>query len=246
MQSAEPPLRTPHAAALRGPVRVFGALGLALAAALALLARGLADGAAAAAPVLGFALAGGLVLCAFVRGWTPARVGPANAVTLLRLALVSLFLAPAVAPALTLGASGWTLFALAVLTLALDGIDGLLARRSGLACPWGARFDMEVDALFGLILSVIAWRSGAAGPWVILLGAMRYGFLAVGTALPWLAAPLPERWRRKAICVVQIGTLAVLLAPALAPPWSSAVALVALGLLLWSFAIDILWLARRA
>ena len=42
---------------------------------------------------------------------------------------------------------------------ALDGVDGWLARRSGIASAFGARFDMEIDALLILVLAVLAWRS---------------------------------------------------------------------------------------
>jgi len=66
-----------------------------------------------------------------------------------------------------------------------------------------------------------------------------------GALVPWLRAPLPERFRRKAICVVQLGALIVLQAPVVAAPWSDALAAAVCGLVLWSFAIDILWLHRR-
>ncbi|MDO6584022.1 CDP-alcohol phosphatidyltransferase family protein [Salipiger sp. 1_MG-2023] len=228
----------------RGPAGAFAGAALAMALGVALVAGLIADGRAAALPVLGFVLAACGAWAAFAQGWTAARLGPANAVTMARLALVSLLLAPLVSPGLTTGASGWALFALALSCLALDGLDGALARRSGLAGPWGARFDMEVDSAFGLILAAVAWRSGAAGPWVLLLGSMRYVFLLAMLVWPWLGAPLPERLRRKVICVVQIAALALLLMP-IASAWTSAAALIALGLLAGSFAADILWLARR-
>jgi len=154
-------------------------------------------------------------------------------------------LVPLLRPELTEGATGWAIFALALATLALDGLDGPLARRAGLAGPWGARFDMEVDAVFALLLSAVVWQSGAAGPWVLLLGGMRYLFVLAAFALPWLAAPLPQRFRRKLVCVIQIGALVVLLAPVVMPPVSVGLALVALALLTWSFAADVLWLARQ-
>lgn len=103
---------------------------------------------------------------------------------------------------------------------------------------------MEVDAAFGLVLAAVAWRSGAAGPWVLLLGSLRYFFVLATLVWPWLGAPLPERLRRKTICVVQIAMLALLLMP-IAGAWTSGAALIALGLLAGSFAADILWLARR-
>ena len=123
--------------------------------------------------------------------------------------------------------------------------SGPLARRSGLAGPWGARFDMEVDSIFALLLAGVVWRSGAAGSWVLLLGSLRYVFVAASWALPWLDRPLPQRFRRKLVCVVQIGTLVALIAPIVQPPYSWIAAAVALALLAWSFAVDVIWLARR-
>jgi phosphatidylglycerophosphate synthase len=196
-------------------------------------------------PVLGFVLGSGAVAVLLWRHWSGSRLGAANALTLMRLALAALMLLPIARPDMTQGATGWAIFALALMTLALDGLDGPLARRSGLAGPWGARFDMEVDAVFGLLLALVVWRSGAAGVWVLLLGGMRYLFVLASFALPWLAQPLPQRFRRKLVCVLQIGALVVMLAPLFTPPLSQWIALVALGLLTWSFALDVIWLARR-
>ncbi|MAU43487.1 MAG: hypothetical protein CMP09_01320 [Yangia sp.] len=222
---------------------------------LALLAMGLAlalyglswwlAGAAMLLPVLGFGLGAGVSGHFLLRLWHAPRLGYANALTLGRLALAALMLVPLARPGLTEGASGWGFFCVALVTLALDGVDGPLARRSGLAGPWGARFDMEVDSVFALLLSAVAWRSGAAGGWVLLLGSLRYLFVAASLLWPWLDAPLPQRFRRKLVCVVQIAVLAGLLAPVAVPPWSEVAALLALALLAWSFALDVLWLARR-
>ncbi|MBN9675284.1 CDP-alcohol phosphatidyltransferase family protein [Salipiger bermudensis] len=196
-------------------------------------------------PVLGFGLGAGVVALCLQRHWRAPRLGYANALTLGRLALAALMLVPLLRPELTEGRTGWAIFALALGTLALDGLDGPLARRAGLAGPWGARFDMEVDAVFALLLSAVVWQSGAAGPWVLLLGGMRYLFVLASYPLPWLAAPLPQRFRRKLVCVIQIGALVVLLAPVVMPPVSVVLALIALALLTWSFAADVLWLTRH-
>ncbi|MBF9036216.1 hypothetical protein HKCCE2091_18380 [Rhodobacterales bacterium HKCCE2091] len=196
-------------------------------------------------PAAGFALAAGVSVGALRLGWTAERLGPANALTFVRLALASLLLAPCARPDLLAGTTGWAIFALALVTLALDGVDGPLARRTGLAGRWGARFDMEVDAVFALLLAVVAWRSGTAGAWILLLGGMRYLFVLATLVIPWLAAPLPDRFRRKLVCVIQIGTLVALLAPVVGPPLSSLAAVAALLLLVWSFAVDVVDLAKR-
>ncbi len=73
----------------------------------------------------------------------------------------------------------------------LDAVDGRVARRTGTASAFGARFDMEVDAFLILVLSVyvarVGRRVGAA------IGAARYAFVAAGWLLPWLRGPLPPR-----------------------------------------------------
>lgn len=183
-----------------------------------------------------------------VRLYYPFAVfGAANVITLLRLGLVTIlagFLVPA-AP-LSEPASAWLALVVAALALALDGIDGRIARWTGLTSPFGARFDMEVDAALIMVLGLLAWQAEKAGIWVLALGLIRYGFRLAGMVLPWLSARLPESIRRKTVCVVQVAVLTLLLAPPLAPPVSEVLALLALTLLIWSFATDIRWLRRNA
>ncbi len=185
-----------------------------------------------------------------VGGRAPGEGGQAfalcNRVTLLRAALASLlcgFLA--VPAALAQPAIGWGLLAVAVSALALDGIDGWLARARDEASSFGARFDMEVDAALIMVLAALAWASGKAGAWVLALGLIRYGFVAASALWPWLTRPLPPSLRRKAVCVLQVAVLAALLAPVVQPPLSEGLAALALGVLTWSFAVDVRWLWRQ-
>lgn len=165
-------------------------------------------------------------------------IGLANLITAFRLVLVLALWA------LWTGAP-WSSVIVATVGALLDAIDGPLARRRGEATRLGARFDMEVDAFLIVTLSVLGWQLGKAGPWVLLSGAMRYVFVGAGWVWPWLAAELPESYRRKTVCVVQIVTLIVSLAPLVTPPLSAAVAGAGLLLLVWSFAVDVAWLYRR-
>ncbi len=171
------------------------------------------------------------------------RVGSANLVTGGRALLVALLAAAALEPAGV--AAGWWLIGTAAVAASLDLADGWLARRSGLASAFGARFDMEVDALLVLVLSALVWRQGKAGAWVLASGAMRYVFVAAALLWPWLNRPLPPNRRRQAVCVVQIGALIAALAPTVDVPVSVALAAVSLALLTWSFAVDVAWLAAR-
>ncbi|MCL3883236.1 CDP-alcohol phosphatidyltransferase family protein [Marivita sp. GX14005] len=190
----------------------------------------------------GFALGAALTWHGLHRGYPHARLGGGNLVTFARLAMTSALIAPMLAG---VGAS-WPVFALAVIALSLDGVDGWLARRQGLVSRFGARFDMEVDSALALVLALNAFTGGAAGWAVLVLGLPRYLFIAAGAVLPWMRRDLPERFSRKAICVAQLGALIALQAPilpqALAWALESAVALA----LLLSFGRDILWLWRRA
>ena len=175
-----------------------------------------------------------------------ARFGTANAITLARAAGTALLAAVALEPRLIAGAAGWLAVAGAALLLALDGIDGWLARRQRLASEFGSRFDMEVDALLILVLAALALGLGKAGPWVLGLGVMRYAFVLAGWLVPALRAELPPSRRRKAVCVLQVATLGLLMLPGLDPPASTTLAALAFAALAWSFATDIRWLLRHA
>jgi phosphatidylglycerophosphate synthase len=140
----------------------------------------------------------------------------------------------------------WTACALAMLAEGLDGVDGWLARRGGWASPFGARFDMETDALLIAVLALLVWSLGKAGVWVLAAGLMRYAFVAAVYPFPWMARPLPPSRRRQAVCVVQVLTLTLALMPILAPATSAALAAAGLVILIYSFVVDIHWLARHA
>ena len=171
------------------------------------------------------------------------RFGPANHVTTIRATLVALVAGVIGHPA-TPGAL-WAVVGLTAVMGALDGLDGWLARRTRMVSAFGARFDMETDALLILILSVLVWQHEKAGAWVLLCGLMRYGFVAAGWRLSWLAQPLPSTWRGKAVAVGQVIGLSVALAPVVPASPSAVVAGATLAALAWSFAIDIRWLSRR-
>ena len=125
-----------------------------------------------------------------------------------------------------------------LLATALDGVDGWLARRQRIASDFGARFDMEIDALLILVLAILVSQFEKAGAWVIVSGLLRYIFVAAGWYWPWLRAPLPPSRRRQAICVVQILALTLAILPAVEPPLSTMFAAVALASLAYSFLVD--------
>ena len=172
------------------------------------------------------------------------RLGLANVITSFRAGLTAL-IAAALVEAQHLGPGGdesltWALIAVVVVTLLLDGVDGFAARRQGTHSNFGKRFDMEVDALMVLVLSLLAFASGKAAWFVILVGTMRYGYLAVHTMLPHLPKALKPSFARKAICVAQVVGLCLVMTPPIGPHLSNAIALAALVLLTASFGRDLL------
>ncbi len=188
-----------------------------------------------------------LAIPALERHHAHSRFGLANTITYLRLGGVALFAGLAAEPSiLTLDPLAWLMVFGAAVLLTLDGFDGWSARRQGLASEFGARFDMEVDAAFILVLSVMALSLGKVGAWVLGLGLMRYAFVIAGEFAPVLKAPLPPSTRRKTVCVVQIIALTMLLVPQVNSDLANAIAGGALLALTWSFAVDVVWLLRSS
>ena len=137
------------------------------------------------------------------------------------------------------------LMSLTALALALDAVDGWVARRTRTSATLGAQFDGEVDAFLILVLSVYVARS--AGVWVLAIGAARYAFLAGEWRVPWMRAPLPPRFWRKVVAATEGIVLAVAAAHVLPMPLARGVLVAALILLAESFGRDVWWLwSRRA
>jgi len=186
------------------------------------------------------------VAVAVYRFWAARRggFGWPNRVTLARAVLVAV-LAGVLALPETVHRHGNVLAALAVAALALDGLDGWIARLLDGATRFGARFDMEVDALLILVLSIAVVLADRAGPWVLAIGGMRYAFVAAGRAWPWLRRELPPTRWRKCVCVVQGFVLAAALVPGMPPVLAQALLALALVALAHSFSRDALWLWHR-
>lgn len=177
-----------------------------------------------------------------LRAREAAVFGWANTATALRSTLVGL-VTGIVATSFTEPISVALLVGLSAPALALDAVDGWLARRTASVSELGARFDLEVDAFLLLVLSVYVARE--LGWWVIVIGMLRYAFVAAGWVLPWMGRTLPPRYWRKVVTAVA-GIALVIAASAVLPTWGSVVVvLVALALLLESFGRDVIWLARR-
>lgn len=127
--------------------------------------------------------------------------GPANRVTLVRVVLTLVVLGLGVATEVGGDLARVPIASLALLAIALDGLDGLVARRTRTVSETGARFDSEADALLILVLSTLL--VAPLGWWVLLAGLARYLLLAAQWVWPWLTGPLPVRRWRRAVAVLQ-------------------------------------------
>jgi len=176
------------------------------------------------------------------------RFGVANIVTTIRAAITAalggLVLASSQFGPASSDGSLWLAGLVIAFALALDGVDGYLARRTGTASRFGARFDMEVDALLILFLSLAAFLLDKAGIWVLLIGLMRYVYVTVQRIFPALQRELSPSMRRKAICVIQGVVLCLMLIPVVMPPVSTGLAVGALASLVYSFAVDVIFLLQ--
>src|SRR5262245_24999433 len=171
-----------------------------------------------------------------------ARLGPAGWVTLTRASL-AVGVAALTASSFQRDLPVATFVTLSSLALALDFVDGRVARRTNTTSALGARMDGEVDAFLLLALSVAV--APEAGVWVLAIGAMRYAFLAAGWVFAWMRAPLPRRDWRKVVTAVQGITLTVAAAGVLPLSVTRAALAVALALLSESFGRDVWWLWRH-
>jgi phosphatidylglycerophosphate synthase len=185
---------------------------------------------------------GVIMNAALARGilrYRPDRLGPADWVTLAR-ATLAVGVAALVADSFDEPAQVTMVVTLSAVALALDAVDGWVARRSKTASKLGARFDGEVDAFLILVLSVYLARS--SGAWVLAIGAARYAFLAAGWLLPWMREPLPPRYWRKVVAATQGVVLTVAAAEVLPLALTQAALVGALALLGESFGRDVWWL----
>ena len=210
---------------------------------LALLGTAIGMGPAGWLTGLAFAIATWAVLSKALHRSKTRSFGPANRVTLGRAILVGGVTA-LVADSFESSPPVTLLVGLTAVALILDGVDGKVARRTNTSTALGARFDMEVDAFLILVLSV--YVATQMGPWVLLIGGMRYAFVAAARVWLWLNAPLPPSTARKTVAATQ-GILLLLAGADLLPHAANiGVVALALGTLVWSFGRDILWLWRTS
>lgn len=140
--------------------------------------------------------------------YTPGgSFGGANVVTVVRLAgVVAFTVVGHEAPVAVI-------VPLAIVLMLLDGIDGALARRLGTESPFGAHFDVEVDALLVLALGVTLWQRDRLGPWALWPGSLRYLYVLVRALFPAPEPPQRSRFGRFAFGGVFTGLLVAFCMP---------------------------------
>jgi len=132
---------------------------------------------------------------------------------------------------------------LAVLVLAVTAVGGWVTRRAGSPAEFDARFAVEVDTFFVLALS--AFVATRLGGWVLLIGVLRYAFVAATRVLPWLRVPLPASTVRRTVGAAQGTVLTAAAAGVLPQPVAVVLTGLALAALAGSFGRDVLWLYRN-
>jgi phosphatidylglycerophosphate synthase len=182
---------------------------------------------------LGYAL---VLTALLIRGSSGVSlpVGPADWVTLVRAVLTG-GVAGLVTQSLSAPIHVAELTLLSTVAIALDGVDGWVARRSGTASTAGARFDMEVDAALLLLLSVyVAHTTGTW--WALSIGAARYLFATARFFLPGLRGSASPRYWRKIVAAIQAIVLTVVASGSIPPAVATSALAIAATLLLESFA----------
>jgi phosphatidylglycerophosphate synthase len=212
---------------------------------LASLAVWAGAGALGIAVAVAYALGLHLLLTTGMRRAGLTRLGPANAVTLARAVLIGGVTA-LIVTSFSHPVNHPLLITLIGVALALDFVDGQVARRTGSVTELGARFDMEADSFLALMLSVLVAEQ--FGWWALALGVYRYLFVAASWLAPWLNGALPPKYSRKVVAAFQGVTLVVVAADLLPAAVNLTALAAAFAAVNWSFGRDILglWRAERA
>jgi phosphatidylglycerophosphate synthase len=139
--------------------------------------------------------------------------GPANMITAVRVVMIaSLAALPAEAPTPW---AGIIVFA----TFVLDGVDGALARRSGITSAFGSQFDQEADAFTVAAATLLAFLCELIPVWFIVPGLLRYTYVLAVWILGAPREAARSRWGRWAYSAFVTGLIALLTLPATWTQW---------------------------
>jgi phosphatidylglycerophosphate synthase len=183
-------------------------------------------------------LIGAVSLCALLglgRGrYTPGGAfGAANAVTLLRLLLIVCL--AVIGREVPGHVAALIMFAI----FALDGLDGWLARSRQLASAFGARFDMECDALLVLVGSLLLYLRGRLPAFILVPGALRYAYVLAISWLPGRGREQPRSLIGRHVFALMVLSMCASLWPF--EPWHRPLALLTTLLIAYSFGRSVYW-----
>jgi phosphatidylglycerophosphate synthase len=171
------------------------------------------------------------------RSSLPGGVGWADALTGVRLALLSL-----VAASMPEAPAAWTLAALAA-NVVLDALDGFVARKLGDSTAFGAVFDREVDAFFVLVAYLHFRLDGWIGAAVLFAGLLPYAYRLFAAVGP---VPVAAGHKERAAAAMAGLNFLLLLAAMAAPDYSSRILIASVAVVCASFAGSFMGLYRHA
>ena len=156
------------------------------------------------------AIAGGSILGLLIRfrgSYTPNKgFGAGNILTLIRVTLALVLMAKNdLSLALTAAAI--------MIALLSDGLDGWIARKSGMASPFGEVFDQESDALLFLAICLLLIEDRQVGLWILLPASYRYLFILFCRSIKPTEKAIQGTWVTRAIGITSVMALAICLAP---------------------------------
>lgn len=163
--------------------------------------------------------------------------GYANQLTVLRLGL--LLTAAALMSELP---SRW-LWLLLAANVAVDVLDGYVARRTNQASPFGAVLDREVDAVFVLVVYLYLHVVAGLAAWVLIPGLLPYLYRL--STLARRDRPAPEQREKLAPFLAGANFVVLLVAVAAAPELQLRLVLLSMALVGVSFFVSFMNLYRN-
>ncbi len=97
---------------------------------------------------------------------------------------------------------------LLLMIVILDVVDGYIARKLNQQSDFGLYFDMETDAFFVALVSMLLYFKGMAPAWILIVGFMRY----LNVAVYQILRLKPKKEPKQRFASVIAGTLFVVLA----------------------------------
>ena len=171
------------------------------------------------------------------RSVLPGGVALADALTGVRFVLLAL-----AAASIPRAPAAWVLAAFTV-NVALDALDGFVARRLGETTAFGAALDREVDAFFVLVAYLHFPLDGWLGGWVLLAGVLPYAYRLFASATP---APLAAGHKERTAAPLAGLNFVMLLAAVAMPTYSSSILVASVAVVCTSFAVSFWGLYRHA